>query len=84
MAFLAILLFSIQYCQCHIALREAIANMVDLKGPNVTAQENRQLAVAEAPDFEKVDWKKDKGLRKLYINCCFGLLVASATTGYDG
>ncbi|KIX92569.1 uncharacterized protein Z520_11745 [Fonsecaea multimorphosa CBS 102226] len=58
--------------------------MVDLKAPNVTAQENRQLAVEEAPDFEKVSWTKDKGLRKLYINCCFGLLVASATTGYDG
>ncbi len=58
--------------------------MVNLKAPNVTTQENRQLAVEEAPDFEKVSWTQDKGLRKLYINCAFGLLVASATTGYDG
>lgn len=58
--------------------------MLDLKAPSVVAEENRQLAVEEAPDFEKVSWTQDKGLRKLYINCCFGLLVASATTGYDG
>ena len=58
--------------------------MVDLKAPNVAAQENLHMAVEEAPEFEKVSWTTDKGLRKLYINCCFGLLVASATTGYDG
>ncbi|KAI1105492.1 general substrate transporter [Jackrogersella minutella] len=37
----------------------------------------------EAPAFEKVDWKRDPGLRKLYFYC-FVLCVASATTGYDG
>ena len=60
--------------------------MVDLKSANVTAsaEENRQQALAEAPEFEKVSWTKDKSIRKLYINCALGLLIGSATTGYDG
>lgn len=37
----------------------------------------------EAPQFERVDWKKDPGLRKLYFYA-FILCIASATTGYDG
>ncbi|KAI2776801.1 general substrate transporter [Daldinia loculata] len=40
-------------------------------------------AQEEAPEFERVDWKRDPGLRKLYFYC-FILCVASATTGYDG
>ena len=35
------------------------------------------------PHFEKVDWKRDPGLRKLYFYAIV-LCVASATTGYDG
>ncbi|KAH8884437.1 general substrate transporter, partial [Thozetella sp. PMI_491] len=45
-------------------------------------EETRQ-AQEEAPQFEKVDWKRDAGLRKLAFYsfvCC----IASATTGYDG
>jgi sugar porter (SP) family MFS transporter len=44
-----------------------------------------QLAVAqaEAPRFEKVTWYKEPHLRKLYFLSLF-LLIASATTGYDG
>lgn len=38
---------------------------------------------ADAPEFEKVTWYKEPQLRKLYFLCIF-LLVASATTGYDG
>jgi sugar porter (SP) family MFS transporter len=43
------------------------------------------LAVAqeEAPEFERVSWTKDPGLRKLYFYA-FVLCIASATTGYDG
>lgn len=41
------------------------------------------LAQEEAPQFEKVDWMKEPGLRKLYFYA-FVLCVASATTGYDG
>lgn len=37
----------------------------------------------EAPKFERVDWKKDPGLRKLYFYALV-LCIASATTGYDG
>ncbi|KAL1895862.1 hypothetical protein Sste5346_004959 [Sporothrix stenoceras] len=37
----------------------------------------------EGPQFEKVDWKRDPGLRKLYFYAIV-LCVASATTGYDG
>ncbi|KJR83726.1 uncharacterized protein SPSK_00120 [Sporothrix schenckii 1099-18] len=38
---------------------------------------------AEGPQFEKVDWKREPGLRKLYFYAIV-LCVASATTGYDG
>jgi len=37
----------------------------------------------EAPEFERVEWTKDPGLRKLYFYA-FVLCIASATTGYDG
>lgn len=40
-------------------------------------------APEEAPEFERVEWTKDPGLRKLYFYA-FVLCVASATTGYDG
>lgn len=40
-------------------------------------------AQEEAPTFERVDWKSDPGLRKLYFFAII-LCVASATTGYDG
>lgn len=42
-----------------------------------------RLDADETPEFEKVNWKKDRGLRRLYFHCCV-LMVASATTGYDG
>jgi hypothetical protein len=42
-----------------------------------------ESAQAEAPEFEKVTWYSDPGLRKLYFWCAV-LCVASATTGYDG
>ncbi|KAI1813132.1 general substrate transporter [Poronia punctata] len=41
------------------------------------------VAAEEAPDFEKITWYKDPGLRKLYFYA-FVLCIASATTGYDG
>lgn len=47
-------------------------------------KEQTDLAVTEAPEFEKVTWYKDPGLRRLYLVSVFGLMVASATTGYDG
>ncbi|KAI2633342.1 general substrate transporter [Xylaria nigripes] len=40
-------------------------------------------AADEAPQFQKVTWYKDPGLRKLYFYCLV-LCIASATTGYDG
>lgn len=42
-----------------------------------------QNARAEAPRFERVSWFKEPHLRTLYIMSIF-LLIASATTGYDG
>ncbi|RFU35585.1 hypothetical protein B7463_g818, partial [Scytalidium lignicola] len=46
-------------------------------------QEERAVAVAEAPHLRHVIWYKDPGLRKLYA--CIGVIcMASATTGYDG
>lgn len=41
------------------------------------------VAQAEAPRFEKVSWTKEPHLRKLYMYALV-LMVASATTGYDG
>jgi MFS family permease len=41
------------------------------------------VAQAEAPRFEKVHWTKEPHLRKLYALAVV-LMVASATTGYDG
>ncbi|KAK2747033.1 hypothetical protein FQN55_005302 [Onygenales sp. PD_40] len=51
--------------------------------PIKSHQAELEVAQAEAPDLEKVDWWKDQGLRRLYF---WGgvLCVASATTGYDG
>lgn len=40
-------------------------------------------ARSDAPRFEHVNWRKEPHLRKLYLMSVF-LLVASATTGYDG
>ncbi|KAL2270194.1 hypothetical protein VTJ83DRAFT_2378 [Remersonia thermophila] len=50
------------------------------KKPNASAPADAQ---EEAPKFERVDWKRDPGLRKLYFYAAI-LCVASATTGYDG
>ncbi|OCL12073.1 hexose transporter-like protein [Glonium stellatum] len=47
------------------------------------ARSEVEVAQAEAPEFEKVDWKKDPNMRKLYFWAAV-LCVASATTGYDG
>ncbi len=47
-------------------------------------KDSSAVAAKEAPRFEHVVWYKDPGLRKLYLVSCFGLMVASATTGYDG
>ncbi|KAJ0327452.1 hypothetical protein COL5a_005831 [Colletotrichum fioriniae] len=45
--------------------------------------DNVGIAQAEAPRFEKVYWLREPHLRKLYFSTIF-LMVASATTGYDG
>ncbi|OAP56307.1 hypothetical protein AYL99_09486 [Fonsecaea erecta] len=42
-----------------------------------------QIAQAEAPQLERVNWFRDPGLRKLYFYAAI-ICVASATTGYDG
>lgn len=57
-----------------------------VKGPNVGAkgaEAEVQIAQAEAPEFEKVQWTREPHLRKLY-GMAIVLMVASATTGYDG
>lgn len=43
----------------------------------------REVAAAEAPSFEHVVWYKEPNMRKLYFYA-FVLMIASATTGYDG
>lgn len=46
---------------------------------------SEELAQAQevAPDFERVIWYQEPGLRKLYFYA-FILCIASATNGYDG
>jgi len=53
-----------------------------VKAPAVNKTEI-EVAQAEAPHLEKVDWKRDAGLRKLYFYATI-ICIASATTGYDG
>lgn len=50
------------------------------KKPQATAV---TAAQEEAPQFERVVWYREPGLRKLYFYA-FILCIASATTGYDG
>lgn len=58
--------------------------MVQISNMGVKGVEGKvQVAQAEAPEFEKVDWKREPHLRKLYAMAVV-LMVASATTGYDG
>jgi sugar porter (SP) family MFS transporter len=52
-------------------------------GVSKPAGDSVAIAQAEAPRFEKVTWYKEPHLRKLYFLSLF-LLIASATTGYDG
>ncbi|OBT92298.1 hypothetical protein VE01_09520 [Pseudogymnoascus verrucosus] len=57
-----------------------------VKAPEIgakAAEDKVQVAQAEAPDFEKVHWRSEPHLRKLYA-FGFVLMIASATTGYDG
>ncbi len=46
-------------------------------------QDELAIAQAEAPELAYVNWRKDKGLRKLYFYAAI-ISIASATTGYDG
>ena len=50
---------------------------------NKAGENEGEIARAEAPRFDKVNWVKEPHLRKLYFMSIF-LLIASATTGYDG
>ncbi|ORY68878.1 general substrate transporter [Pseudomassariella vexata] len=52
-------------------------------GKNQPKQEAAVTAREDAPTFERVDWKRDPGLRQLYFYA-FILCIASATNGYDG
>jgi hypothetical protein len=51
--------------------------------PTMKKAADVEVAQAEAPHLQEVDWKTDPGLRKLYF-WAFIICIASATTGYDG
>ena len=58
--------------------------MVNIPKMGATAHnDDIQVAQAEAPRFEHVEWTKEPHLRKLYL-CTVVLMFGSATTGYDG
>lgn len=48
-----------------------------------TVKDEQEVAFAEAPELERVQWWSDPGLRRLYFWAAV-LCIASATTGYDG
>jgi hypothetical protein len=50
---------------------------------NPVRGESVAIAQAEAPELERVNWRQDPGLRKLYCYAAV-ICIASATTGYDG
>ncbi|KAH8666831.1 general substrate transporter [Xylariales sp. PMI_506] len=56
---------------------------VPVRRPPGRRRENVRLAQQQAPAFQKVSWTREPHLRKLYA---WGvvLMIASATTGYDG
>ncbi|RSL99642.1 hypothetical protein CDV31_012107 [Fusarium ambrosium] len=56
---------------------------VGSKAPVHTDRSSLEIAQGEAPRFAKVTWYKEPHLRNLYCLIIF-LLIASATTGYDG
>lgn len=51
--------------------------------PKTLHAEDAQHAREEAPELPYVNWKKSPGLRRLYMYATV-IMVASATTGYDG
>lgn len=51
--------------------------------PRAIHAEAAAIAREEAPEIPYVNWRKDPGLRKLYMLAAV-VCVASATTGYDG
>lgn len=55
--------------------------ITNLKKP--TPVKDVEAVLADAPHLERVDWRKDPGLKKLYFYAAI-ICVASATTGYDG
>lgn len=58
--------------------------MVNLSGIGAKGAEGDvQVAQASAPVFKRVNWMREPHLRKLYAMATV-LMVASATTGYDG
>lgn len=56
---------------------------VGSRAPVNTDRSSVDIAQGEAPRFAKVTWYKEPHLRNLYCLIIF-LLIASATTGYDG
>lgn len=59
-----------------------MGNSSTVAGPK-GQDEHLNIRHADALDLDRVIWYKEPQLRKLYCLCIF-LLVASATTGYDG
>jgi hypothetical protein len=62
-----------------------IMGLTDKFRPKAAAERAHdvEVAQAEAPQLERVNWRSDPGLRKLYFYA-FIICIASATTGYDG
>jgi MFS family permease len=57
--------------------------MAPTLGGSASAAAAVEAAQAEAPQFDRVSWYREPHLRRLYM-CAAVLMVASATTGYDG
>lgn len=56
--------------------------MVQIIGSREAKHAQAEVALAEAPEFERVTWWKNRGLQKLYLWCTV-LMTMSASTGFD-
>jgi len=77
-SFSRVLSILLEFC-LHRASATPTASMVGFAfGAVGSKKADVEVAQAEAPEFQKVNWWKDGNLRKLYFYCSV-LLVASAT-----
>lgn len=67
---------------CEVRDSHRPATMVQIIGSREAKHAQAEAALAEAPEFERVTWWKNRGLQKLYFWSAI-LMTMSASTGFD-